>query len=140
AISGGYTALLTGIQAPMQAEMERCIRLWGSAGRADELLAECEPWQPLSHLIIYNVAEGSDADAMIAEGRRVLSAIPGVRDVFTGEAVKTDAAYRYCWNVVFCHPAVIDSYREHPDHVKFADTHFRPVAADRISVDYRKLV
>ena len=140
AISGGYTALLKGIQAPMQAEMERCLRLWGSAGRADELLAECELWQPVSHLIIYNVAEGADADAMIAEGWRVLSAIPGVRDVFTGEAVKTDAGYRYCWNVAFCHPAVIDSYREHPDHVKFADTHFRPVAADRISVDYRKLV
>ncbi|MFZ0470896.1 MAG: class II fructose-bisphosphate aldolase, partial [Thiogranum sp.] len=72
AISGGYTALLKGIQAPMQAEMERCMRLWGSAGRADELLAACEPWYPVSHLIVYNVAAGADADAMIAEGRRVL--------------------------------------------------------------------
>jgi len=139
AISGGYTALLRGVQAPMQAEMERCIRLWGSDGRAGELLDVCEPWQPVSHLIIYNVSEGADAGEMIAEGRRVLGAIPGVRRVFTGEAVKTDAGYRYCWNVEFCHPAVIDSYREHPDHVNFADSLFRPVASDRISIDYRTL-
>jgi fructose-bisphosphate aldolase, class II len=138
AISGGYTALLKGIQAPMQAEMERCMRLWGSAGRADELVAACEPWCPVSHLIVYNVTEGADANAMIVEGRRVLAAIPGVREVFAGEAVKTDAGYRYCWNVMFSHSAVIDSYREHPAHVSFADTRFRPVAGDRISIDYRE--
>jgi len=132
-----YTALLKGIQSPMQAEMERCMRLWGSAGRADEILAACEPWCPVSHLIVYNVTEGADANAMIAEGRRVLAAIPGVREVFAGEAIKTDAGYRYCWNVMFCHPAVIDSYREHPAHVSFADTRFRPVAGDRISIDYQ---
>ena len=73
---------------------------------------------------------------MIAEGRRVLSAIPGVRDVFTGEAVQDDEKYRHTWLVRFCHPAVIDSYREHPDHVTFADKLFRPVAGERISIDY----
>ena len=138
AISGGYTALVKGIQGPMQAEMERCMHLWGCAGRADELLSVCEPWQPVSHLIIYNVSAGVDAEAMIAEGRRVLAAIPGVRRVFSGEAVASDAGYRYCWNVEFCHPAVIAAYREHPDHVNFADRCFRPVAADRISIDYRE--
>ena len=39
--------------------------------------------------------------------------------------------------VRFCHPAVIESYREHPDHVAFADNRFRPVAGERISVDYQ---
>lgn len=140
AISGGYTALLQGIQAPMQAEMERCLRLWGCAGRADDLLAACEPWQPVSHLIVYNVSGADDAAAMIAEGRRVLAAIPGVRRVFAGEALESGAGYRYCWNVEFCHPAVVASYREHPDHVAFADTRFRPMATERISIDYRELV
>ncbi|MEW8292943.1 MAG: Dabb family protein [Candidatus Thiodiazotropha endolucinida] len=32
---------------------------------------------------------------------------------------------------------MIDSYREHPDHVAFADNHFRPVAGDRVSIDYQ---
>jgi fructose-bisphosphate aldolase class II len=139
AISGGYTALLKGIQAPMQAEMERCLRLWGGAGRAAELLGACAPWRPVAHLIVYNVSGADDAAAMIAEGRRVLAAIPGVRRVFAGEALESDAGYRYCWNVEFCHPAVVASYREHPDHVSFADTRFRPMAAGRISIDYREL-
>ena len=73
---------------------------------------------------------------MIAEGRQVLSAIPGVRHVFTGAAAAADARFRYCWNVRFCHPAVIDSYRLHADHIQFADRLFRPAAADRISIDF----
>ena len=133
---GGYTALLGGIREPMREEMERCIRLWGSADRAEELLAACEPWRPVDHVIIYNVRGDVDVAHMMTEGRRVLGAIPGVRDVFAGTAVAESASYRYCWNVRFCHPAVIDSYRTHPDHIAFADSLFRPVAADRISIDY----
>jgi fructose-bisphosphate aldolase class II len=136
---GGYTALLRGIQAPMQAEMERCIRLWGSDERAGELLAACQAWRPVDHTILYNVSTDSDPEAMIDEGRRVLAAIPGVREVFAGKAVKEDAGYLYSWNVRFCHPAVIDSYRDHPAHVDFANNRFRPVASDRISIDFQEI-
>jgi fructose-bisphosphate aldolase class II len=121
-LNGGYTSLMRGVGDAVAEEVEHCIRLWGSAGRADEVLAACAPWLPVEHLIVYNV-EGLDAAgvrAMTAEGCRVLGAIPGVREVVTGEAVKTDAAYRYTWLVRFCHPAVIDSYRDHPAHVAFA--------------------
>lgn len=136
--AAGYTRLVAGIQRAMTTEMERCIELWGSAGRARELLRRCTPWSAVNHTIIYNLAKDRevDAEAMMAEGRRVLSAIPGVRDVFTGTAVANDALYRYCWNVRFCHPAVIDSYRDHPDHQRFADSLFRPAAGDRISTDF----
>jgi fructose-bisphosphate aldolase class II len=134
---GGYTSLVRGIQGAMRAEMERCIRLWGSADRAEALLAACEPWAPVEHVILYNAREGVDVAEMMAEGRRVLGSIPGVREVFTGVAVQEGARYRYSWNVRFCHPLVIDSYRDHPDHVAFADAWFRPVAEDRVSIDYR---
>jgi fructose-bisphosphate aldolase class II len=139
--SGAFTSLQRGVPDAIAGEAERCIRLWGSAGRAEELLAGCAPWQPVEHLIIYNV-KGLDrqgVEAMMAEGRRILGAIPGVRAVLTGEAVKHDAAYRYTWLVRFCHPAVIESYREHPDHVAFADNLFRPVAGERISIDYQAI-
>ena len=132
----GYTALLKGIQQPMEKEMVRCIRLWGAENRAQALLEACTPWEPVEHLIMYNVEGEVDVAAMAAEGRRVLRAIPGVLDVFTGQAVQEGAQYRFCWVVRFCHPAVIDSYRVHPDHVHFADTLFRPVAGGRISIDF----
>jgi len=137
--SNGFTGLVKDIRTVVAAEAERCMRLWGSAGRAAEVLSHCHPWMPVEHLIIYNV-KGIDetrVETIMAEGRRVLPAIPGVRGVFTGEAMQDDAKYRYTWLVRFCHPAVIDSYREHPDHVTFADKLFRPVAGERISIDYQ---
>ena len=110
----------------------------GAAGQAAAVLDAVERWSPVEHLIIFNAnLETEAAYAMMAEGRRVLSAIPGVRSVFTGEAIQEQAGYQFTWLVRFCHPAVIDSYRDHPDHVAFADNHFRPVAGDRISIDYR---
>ncbi len=136
----GYTALAAGISDAISAEAERCMRLWGCAGRSDELLQLCAPWSPIEHLIIYNAEAGdTGVHRMMEKGREVLSRIPGVREVFTGEAVKQDARYRFSWLVRFCHPAVIDSYREHPDHVAFADELFRPIAGDRISIDYQGL-
>jgi fructose-bisphosphate aldolase class II len=74
---------------------------------------------------------------MMAEGRRMLCTIPGVREVFSGETIKEGTRYHYCWRIRFAHPNVIDSYRDHPAHVEFANTLFRPMASDRITIDYR---
>ncbi|MCW8931374.1 MAG: ketose-bisphosphate aldolase [Gammaproteobacteria bacterium] len=140
-ITSDYRALFNNVRDVIAAEAERCMYLWGSAGRAAEVLAQCRHWTPIEHLIIYNV-EGLNkekADAMMADGRRELSTIPGVREVFVGEAIKDDAKFRYTWLVRFCHVDVIDSYREHPVHVNFADNRFRPVAGERISIDYSEL-
>ncbi len=137
----GYTSLVKGMREAISKEVERCMQLWGSAGQAAAVLAQSEPWLPVEHLIIYNVSgiDVTETRAMMAQGKRVLSAIPGVREVITGEAVKQDAGYRYAWVMHFCHAAVIDSFREHPDHVSFADTLFRPVADARISIDYQSV-
>lgn len=137
---GSFTALKQGVKEAICTEVKRCLRLWGSAGRAAEVLTQCEPWAAVEHLIVYNVLSrmsDEEAQAMMATGRQVLAGIPGVRAVFTGEAVKADAQYRFCWLVRFTHKAVIDSYRDHPDHVRFADTLFRPNAAERISIDFQ---
>ena len=75
----------------------------------------------------------------MVEGTRVLAAIPGVREVMTGSAIREDAAYRYTWLVRFCDQAVINSYRDHPQHVEFADKFFRPMAGERITIDYQTI-
>ncbi|MCU7852960.1 MAG: ketose-bisphosphate aldolase [Candidatus Thiodiazotropha sp. (ex Monitilora ramsayi)] len=134
----GYTALVDGVAESIADEAERCMHLWGSAGQADNALKNCASWAPVEHLIVYNAdANETKVHAMMSEGRRVLSQIPGVRTVFTGNAIQEGAQYRFSWLVRFCHPAVIDSYRDHPDHIAFADNQFRPIAGDRISIDYR---
>jgi fructose-bisphosphate aldolase class II len=133
-----YTSLVKGIQGAIAEECERCIRLWGSANRAKDLLACCTPWKPVEHVIIYNVQNTSPEQVthIMSEGKRVLGDIPGVREVLTGHAVKNNADYQYTWLVRFCHSAVIDSYRNNPAHVSFADNLFRPIAKHRISIDF----
>ncbi len=134
----GYTGIVNGIQDAMRTEIERCMVNWGSAGQADAVLATAEAWQPVHHVIIYNldVDDANQTSHMMREGEKVLSQIAGVRRVITANAVQEDAKYKFSWLIEFVHKNVIDNYRDHPDHVAFADKLFRPIAGDRISIDY----
>ncbi|MGE0372071.1 MAG: class II fructose-bisphosphate aldolase [Gammaproteobacteria bacterium] len=136
--TGGAAALNQGVSEAVRREVARCLAVWGAAGRAEDVFAAASPWQEVEHLIVYN---STDTDAhveeMMEEGRRTLGAIPGVRRVFAGRAIKEGAKYRYCWLVRFAHPKVVDSYRDDPGHVAFADTRFRPTSAARISIDFQ---
>jgi len=136
---GTYTDLVNGVQVAVRAEVERCIALWGGSGRATEVASACRPWREVDHVIFYNVAGATPEETarMMAEGRRVLAGIPGVRQVVTGTTESDAAPFRHYWLVRFTHPSVIDSYRVHPDHQAFADNHFRPVAGERITIDFR---
>jgi fructose-bisphosphate aldolase class II len=133
-----FTSLGRGVADAVAAVAVRCMDSCGSASRADDVLTACRPWTPLEHVILYNTREldGAGVQAMMDEGRRVLGAIPGVRRVFAGHAVQPDAAYRHCWVVRFAARPVIAGYRDHPDHLRFADEHFRPYAGDRVSIDF----
>ena len=102
----------------------------------------CRAWRSVEHVIVYNVEGASDAqvEAMMARGRETLSRIPGVRRVFTGWAVQKSQKFRCCWLVQCAHEKVIESYRDHPDHTAFANQLFRPIAGDRISIDFAEVV
>lgn len=134
----GYTGVVKGVRDNIRAEVERCLRLWGSAGRAAEVLVQCQAWEPVEHVIIYNVEGARDEQVatMMARGREALGAIPGVRRVFTGWTIPEKAKFRCCWLVEFVHRKVIESYRDHPDHAAFANRLFHPIAAERISIDF----
>jgi fructose-bisphosphate aldolase class II len=134
----GYATLVKGVRAAIAEEVERCMRLWGSAGRAAEVLMQCRPWRSVQHVILYNVERADDAavEALMAEGREVLARIPGVRQVVTGWAVADKPRFRFCWLVEFASRAVIESYRDHPLHRAFTDVKFRPLAGDRVSIDF----
>lgn len=140
-IAGGV-ALIDHPEPPASADdaedrMRRC-----GGGRAQAVLAQCRPWAPVEHLIVYNVegADEHDVESMMATGRTRLGAIPGVLEVFTGRALTEQPKYRYCWLVRFTHPTVIRSYAAHPDHVAFANELFRPIAGDRITIDYQAVM
>ena len=138
-IDSSFTELKTGVKDAIGTEVERCLRVWGSAGRAAEVLTQCQPWTPIEHITLYNVEQISEQQvhAMMDEGRRVLANIPGVREVFAGEAVEEEGKFRCCWRVRFCHKSVINSYHEHPDYIAFTNKLFSPAASGQISIDYQ---
>ncbi len=140
-VHAGFSVLAQEVRAAMQAGVERCLHRWGSAGRAAEVQVQCRAWQPVQHVIFYNVEGTSDeqVEAMMARGRDVLGGIPGVRRVFTGWALHKSPRYRFCWLVEFAHEKVVTSYHDHPDHVAFANQLFRPIAGDRISIDFAEI-
>lgn len=137
--TGSFTDLKQGVKEAIGEDVEECLRAWGSAGRAAEVLTQCVPWSSVEHMIIYNVERmnNDQAQAMMQEGRQVLSNIPGVREVFAGQALQEGTKYQFCWLVRFTDKAVIDSYREHPEHVRFFDTFFRPFAGEQMSIDFQ---
>ena len=137
---GSFTDLKKDVKQAIGKEVQRCLRQWGSAGRAAEVLEQCEPWLSVEHLIVYNMSTQStqSLDSLMSEGRRILSQIPGVREVFTGEAMKENSKYSFCWSVRFTHKAALDSFREHRDFDDFLNKQFKPNVSDLISIDFQE--
>lgn len=93
------------------------------------------------HLIIFNT-EASEAEVqrMFAQAQRVLGQIPGVEGFELGKAVGASPRYRYLLVVDFADESVITLYRDHPLHQQFANTVFRPMAPDRLTTDFLRLL
>ena len=138
--NGSFADLKKDVKGAIGIEVQRCLRQWGSAGRAAEVLERCEPWLSVEHLIVHNMSVQSSQsfDSVMLEGKQILSQIPGVREVFIGEAMKENSKYSFCWSVRFTHKAALDSFREHQDFDSFLKKQFNPNVSDLISIDYQE--
>jgi hypothetical protein len=96
----------------------------------------------IRHLIVFNIREEvthEDCLAMAERARQDLTSIAGVVQVSFGVAVTENARYRYTFVIDLNDEQALRRYRDHPIHVAFADTYFRPIAPDRITTDYKLL-
>jgi fructose-bisphosphate aldolase class II len=137
---GSYTDLLEGVREAIQAEVERCLRLCGAAGRAAEVQQQCRPWGSVRRVLLGNF-EGrdiGDAEAMMARERERLSSLPGVRQVVGGRALSKHAPFRFCWMIEFVHPEVLAGSGDHPDLTTFTDQMLQP-ATDPLTIDFADL-
>jgi len=119
-------------------EVKRCIRLWGSSGRAAEVLAQCRPWREVEHIVLYNQPENLSqeaADAMALRSKESLAAIPGVRRVLAGTAVNGEK-HRHCWLVRLAAPEVAANFKQHPEQLKFAGNLSQQGDTNRTTMDF----
>ncbi|QJD87146.1 Dabb family protein [Cohnella herbarum] len=94
----------------------------------------------IRHLIVFNIRTGATQEEcmrVIQRGREQLLTIPGVIHFSFAISVNLDARYRYSLAIDFTDESVIESYKHHPVHVAYADDYFRPLATDRLTIDYR---
>jgi len=136
---GSFTDLKKDVKNAICSEVQRCIRQWGSAGRAAEVLERCKPWLTVERLIVHNVVANSSEplNNILLEGKELLSTIPGVREVFTGEAMQDNSKYQFCWLVKFTHKAVLENFRDDRDFSQFLNKKLRPNTSDLVNMDYK---
>jgi len=133
-----YKMIAHGVRGAIRAEVERCNRLWGSSGRAAEVLAQCRPWREVEHIVLYNQPASlpeEAAAAMVRRSKETLAAIPGVRRVLAGTAVNGEKR-RCCWLVRLATAEVAASFNSHPEQLKFTNSLSPHDAADRTAMDF----
>ena len=133
------SSLMQGMQQDLGVEAERCMRLSGAAGRAAEVLAQCESWHPVEQVILFNLPDLDEQGVatLVNEVRQTLDKTPGIREVITGTSLLNDSEYKYSWLIRFCHPVAVTNYREHPAHVSCAAKLLAPLTAGCISNYYQ---
>lgn len=100
----------------ISAQVAHMIRLWGSGGRAAEVLRQCRGWKEAEQRICMRsatpVAE-AEISTLLRKGRQWLATLDGVRSVQTFCSTDTHAEAKYCWII---RHASADSAREFAEH------------------------
>lgn len=136
--SGSYRDMIANVHEVMSTAVQRMMQAWRSAGRAAEVMVQCNTWSNVEHIIVYDTKEKDPAVIliMLRKGKQQLSSIPGVLEVRIGRSSDKDNKYRYCWLVRLAHEKVIDAYRNHPLYSAYEDSYFRPASTDYVTNDY----
>jgi fructose-bisphosphate aldolase class II len=137
----GYAEATAGVREAISTEAELCMRHWGSAGRAAEVLSRCRQWTPAEQLTLFNVEMGDIADVqlVLSRGRRLLQAIPGVREIAAGQAASDGGKYRFLWRVVLAHSDALEAFTRHPNYRDFSHRLLASISNDRMTTLYQQL-
>lgn len=126
-----------GVRNAVRDEVQCCMGLWGSGGRAAEVLAQCRPWQEAQYLVICDIPEtlaGNEAPASMSELKRMLAKSPGVRSVHVGRTEQPDSKYRYSLSINFISHAALLAHRNQSDYSRLF-SHMLLHAKDYVALD-----
>lgn len=134
----GYIESLHGVKDCLHEQIKLYMHLWGSAGRAAEVLIQCRAWQPVEQIIIYTIDNRylDQLDSLMEQGQKTLMIIPGVRHVFSGWALSESNQYRLCWRVQLAHADVVNNYQSHPEYDVFFNQLSRSVDPEKINLTF----
>jgi fructose-bisphosphate aldolase class II len=128
-----YAGMTAGVREVIAAEVEQCMRQWGSAGRAAEVISRCRGWATAAQITLFNIemADISDVQMVLNRGRRLLSEIPGVREVSAGHCTAEESKYRFIWRVMLASPEVAEGYTAHQNYRDFSHRLLSSISSDK---------
>ncbi len=118
-------------------EVERCLRLLGSAGRAAEVVEQCLPWSSVHHIMLIQCKNTrADVEVVLAAGREALKPLPGVRRVYLARAVDTGNQYQYALNVNLVNAPALKQLKLHEVYTGIHEQLGRLSLVAPIDIDY----
>ena len=93
------------------------------------------------HSVIFSLKHppGSEEERQfLADGRRLLSAIPSVNEFKVYRQVSPKNDYRFGFSMRFDGPEGYEAYNVHPDHVAFVRDRWEPEVERFLEIDYEE--
>jgi fructose-bisphosphate aldolase class II len=137
---GSFIDLKRDVKQAVQQEVQRCLKLWGSAGRAAEILEQCASWDPAQELLLFDLEEGPEMAARLCrQGERVLAEIPGVRHCSISMQQQTERSYRFCCRIHFVSMQALEQGREDERYRMLVERQWGGVMKSRYQGSYRQI-
>lgn len=93
----------------------------------------------IQHTVQFNLkwdAESPETEKFLQDGKRILSALPTVKNFEALRQVSTKNNYRFYFTMVFENQEAYDAYNNHPDHVKFVKERWETEVTDFLEGDF----
>jgi len=94
----------------------------------------------IQHMVIFNLKYDKNATetlTFIKDGKRILRAIPGVRNFQAFAQVSKKNDYDFGFSMVFSGPAEYEKYNTHPDHVGFVEQRWKKEVSRFLEIDFK---
>jgi fructose-bisphosphate aldolase class II len=136
--AASYEQVIAGVREKISEQVERCMRVLSSAGRAAEVIMQCQPWRDNEHVIFCKPSTRDEAaiHEMLHQGQQDLQKIPGVMSVRIGRSLDGASRHNYCWILRFANEKVQESYRTHPVYEAYSEKYIKPIATQTATNDY----
>ena len=102
-------------------------------------VGELKPGE-IQHMVIFNLKHDKNAPetlTFIKDGKRILRAVPGVRNFQAFAQVSKKNDYDFGFSMVFSGPAEYEKYNTHSDHVGFVEQRWKKEVSRFLEIDFK---
>jgi hypothetical protein len=96
----------------------------------------------IRHTVAFGLKHDPDSDeerAFLADGSRILAAIPGVERFEALRQVGSKNAFTFGFSMEFADASAYQAYNEHPDHQAFVRDRWEAEVEEFLEIDYAPL-